>query len=202
LPTRLVTPVRIRELQRKLYRKSKVETVYRFYALWDKVCREDVLEEAWKRVRAKKGAGGVDGESIRDIETAGVPEFLRKLQADLKAGTYRSQPVRRVWIPKAKGGERPLGIPAVRDRVAQMAVKMVLEPILEARFRPDSYGFRPRKGAQQAVQEVVRSLNQGLVNVVDADIRDFFGQIPQDKLMKVIAKHVGHVNILGVNFPV
>lgn len=193
---RLPTPSRVQQLQRKLYHKSKAEPGYRFYTLWDKVCRKDVLEEAWRRVKANKGSGGIDGLSIQAIEEAGVEAFLASLQADLVAGAYRPMPVRRVWIPKANGSKRPLGIPAVRDRVAQMAVKLVLEPILEADFRPCSYGFRPKRSAHDAVLEVVKFLNWGLVNVIDADIRDFFGQIPHDRLMRVVAQRVADGQML------
>jgi len=192
---RLATPRSIQNLQRQLYHKSKAEPNYRFYTLWDKVYRRDVLEEAWRRVKANRGAAGVDGMTIRAIEETGSEAFLNSLQSDLKAKTYRPVAVRRVWIKKSNGGQRPLGIPSVRDRVVQMAVKLVLEPILEAGFHDCSYGFRPKRSAHQAVWEVVKYLNQGLVNVVDADIRDFFGQIPQGRLLRVIAKKVvdGHM---------
>jgi len=189
---------RLQDLQRQLYCKSKAEPSYRFYTLWDKVCRWDVLEEAWRRVKANKGAGGVDGETIAAIKQAGVEGFLSELQGALKAKTYQPLPVRRTWIEKSSGGKRPLGIPAVRDRVAQAAVKLVLEPILEAGFQDCSYGFRPKRNAQDAVREVVKYLNWGLVNVVDADIRDFFGQIPQDKLLRVIAQKVADGQILRI----
>ena len=195
---RLPTSSRLQGLQRQLYCKSKAEPGYRFYTLWDKVYRWDVLEEAWRRVKANKGAGGVDGETIAAIKEAGVEGFLSALQADLKAKTYQPLPVRRTWIEKNSGGQRPLGIPAVRDRVAQAAVKLVLEPILEAGFQDCSYGFRPQRNAQDAVREVVKYLNWGLVNVVDADIRDFFGQIPQDKLLRVIAQKIADGQILRV----
>jgi len=195
---RLETPSRVQQLQRKLYHKSKAEPGYRFYTLWDKACRTDVLEEAWRRVKANRGSGGIDGQSIQAVENAGGGVFLASLQADLKAKTYRPAPVRRVWIPKANGKTRPLGIPTVRDRVAQMAVKLVLEPVLEADFRPCSYGFRPKRGAHDAVREVVKFLNWGLVNVIDADIRDFFGQIPHDKLLRVIARRVADGQVLRV----
>lgn len=188
----------LRQLQRKLYHKSKAEPHYRFYALWDKVCRRDVLEESWRRVKVNKGSGGVDEQTIASVEMDGVGLFLDALAADLKAGTYRPMPVRRVWIPKADGRKRPLGIPAVRDRVVQAAVKIVIEPILEAGFHPCSYGFRPKRGAQDAVREVAKFLNWGLSRVVDADIRDFFGQIPHDKLMRVIAKRVADGQVLRV----
>ena len=195
---RLPTPSSVQQLQRRLYHKSKAEAGYRFYTLWDKVCRRDVLEEAWRRVKANKGSGGIDGLSIQAIVKAGVETFLSSLQADLATGTYRPMPVRRVWIPKANGSKRPLGIPAVRDRVAQMAVKLVLEPILEADFRPCSYGFRPKRSAHGAVLEIVKFLNWGLVNVIDADIRDFFGQIPHDKLLRVVARRVADGPVLRV----
>jgi RNA-directed DNA polymerase len=195
---RLPTLSRLQDLQRQLYCKSKVEPGYRFYTLWDKVYRWDALEEAWRRVKANKGAGGVDGETIAAIKEAGVEGFLSELQSALKAKTYQPVPVRRTWIEKSSGGKRPLGIPAVRDRVAQAAVKLVLEPILEAGFQDCSYGFRPQRSAQDAVREVVKSLNWGLVNVVDADIRDFFGQIPQDKLLRVIAQKIADGQILRV----
>lgn len=195
---RLETPSRIQQLQRKLYRKSKAQPSYRFYALWDKACRRDVLEEAWRRVKANKGAGGIDEVTIQAIKEAGVEGFLAGLAADLKAGNYRPMPVRRVWIPKGSGGRRPLGIPAVRDRVAQAAVKIVLEPVLEADFRPTSFGFRPKRNAHQAVAEIEKFLNWGLVRVVDADIRDFFGQIPRDQLLRVIAQKVADGRILRV----
>jgi group II intron reverse transcriptase/maturase len=194
----LATPSRIRQLQRRLYRKSKAEPDFRFYTLWDKVCRMDVLREAWRRVKANDGASGVDRMSIQAVEKAGVDEFLVALQTELTAKTYQPMPVRRVWIPKRDGKMRPLGIPVVRDRVAQAAVKVVLEPILEADFRPCSYGFRPGRNAHQAVREIEKFLNWKLVRVVDADIRDFFGQIPQDRLMRVIARKVADSQVLRV----
>lgn len=193
---RLSTPSSVQQLQRKLYRKSKTEPSVRFYTLWDKVCRKDVLDEAWRRVKANKGAGGVDGQTIREVEASGVEPFIKALQADLIAKTYKPMPVRRVWIPKASGGQRPLGIPAVRDRVAQMAVKIVLEPILDATFQDCSYGFRPKRGAHDAVREVMKYLNWGLVQVVDADIRDFFNQIPHERLLRILARKVADGQIL------
>lgn len=195
---RLTTPSNIQELQRKLYRKSKAEPSVRFYTLWDKVYRMDVLTEAWRKVKANKGASGVDGQTFQEIESAGVESFLDRIGADLKAKTYKPMPVRRVWIPKASGGQRPLGIPAVRDRVVQMAVKIVLEPILEAAFQDCSYGFRPKRSAHGAVREVRKYLNWGLSRVVDADIRDFFNSIPHTQLMRVIAQRVADGQILRV----
>lgn len=195
---RLRTPSKIQDLQRKLYCKSKTEPRYRFYTLWDKVYRMDVLEEAWRRVKANRGAAGVDGETIAVIEECGAHRLLEHLRDELKAKIYRPLPVQRVWIPKAKGGMRPLGIPAVSDRIVQTAVKIVLEPILEAAFHPSSYGFRPKRNAHQAIREVVKFLNWGLVQVVDADIRDFFGQIPRNPLIRVIAQRVVDGSVLRI----
>ena len=151
----LTTPDTIRTLQRKLYTKAKQEPAYRFYALYDKISRDDVLNHAWRLVRANRGSPGVDGISFEAIENGiGVETFLRDLARDLKDKTYRAQPVRRVMILKEDGGQRPLGIPTLRDRVAQMAVKLIIEPIFEADFCPSSYGFRPKKP--------VLSLSKGL----------------------------------------
>lgn len=197
---RLESPSGLQNLQRQLYRKSKADPQARFYTLWDKVYRRDVLEEAWRRVLANKGAGGVDGQTLGAIKSAGADVFLDALQASLKVKTYQPQPVRRVWISKGigKSGYRPLGIPVVKDRVAQMAVKLVLEPILEADFQDCSYGFRPQRSAQQAVRQVGKYLDGGLVKVVDADIRDFFGQIPRDQLMRIVARRVADGQVLRV----
>jgi group II intron reverse transcriptase/maturase len=193
---RLSNPGSLQNLQRQLYHKSKAEPSYRFYTLWDKVYRRDVLEEAWRRVRANRGTGGIDGETIRSVERFGVEPFLSSLAADLKAKTYQAPPVRRTWIPKSDGKKRPLGIPTIRDRVAQAAVKIVIEPLFEAIFLDGSYGFRPKRGAHQAVRDVTKYLNYGKVYVIDADIRDFFGQIPHDQLMRVIAQKIADGQVL------
>jgi group II intron reverse transcriptase/maturase len=168
------TPDKVRELQRALYRAAKADAARRFHALYDKVYREDVLRRAWQEVKANAGAAGADGQTIKAIEQSGVDGFLVTLTTELRAGTYRPRPVRRVRIPKPDGRERVLGIPAVRDRVVQAAAKLVLEPVFEADFRPSSYGFRPKRSAHRAVEAVRQAVNRGQNWVVDADIAACF----------------------------
>jgi len=165
----LATPEKIRIFQIKLYRKAKAEPDYRFYLLYDKIFREDILEHAYKLARANGGAPGVDGVTFNEIEKSGLTEWLADLRKDLSEKTYRPSPVRRVMIPKPGGGERPLGIPTIRDRVAQSAAKLVLEPIFEADFEDCAYGYRPRRSGVGAVKEVHRLIRQGYTDVVDAD---------------------------------
>lgn len=196
MKTGLKTPDKVRELQRKLYLKSKAEWKYRYYTLYDKVYRLDVLKEAWKRVKENKGACGVDGETIETIETNGVEKFLEQIQQELKNKTYQPQTVKRVWIPKVDGSQRPLGIPTIKDRVVQAAVKIVIEPIYEAGFKNCSYGFRPKRSAQQAVRQVVRYLNWGLVNIIDADITKYFDNISHKKLLEPVAERIADGQIL------
>ena len=191
----LTTSDNVRELQRKLYLKSKKENNFRFYSLYDKVCRRDVLNEAWKRVKANKGTSGIDGETIKELKNRET-EFLQEIQDELIAKIYKAEAVKRVWIPKRNGKLRPLGIPTVKDRVIQMAVKIVVEPIFEAGFEGFSYGFRPKRNAHQAVAEVKKYLNWGLVNVVDADIDDFFGTIDHGKLIEMVSGRIVDKNIL------
>ena len=187
----LTTPEVIRTLQRKLYTKAKQEPAYRFYALYDKVWRADILRLAYRLVRANKGSSGVDGMSFEAIEQQrGIDTFLSELAQDLKDKTYRPSPVRRVMIPKATGGLRPLGIPTIRDRVAQMAVKLVIEPIFEADFCPTSYGFRPKKSAHDAVDDIADALYQGYTQVIDADLSTYFDSIPHAKLLAVVAERI------------
>lgn len=186
----LVTPEKIRQLQRKLYVKAKEEPGYRFYLLYDKVYREDILAHAYRVARANGGAPGVDGVTFEDIDAAGLEEWLTGLRRELHDRTYRPSPVRRVMIPKPGGGERPLGIPTIRDRVVQTAAKIVLEPIFEADFEDSAYGYRPERSAQQAVQRVHRSLCEGYTDVVDADLSKYFDTIPHSELMQSVARRV------------
>ena len=157
----LATPEKIRRLQRKLYVKAKQEPAFRFYQLYDKVYREDILAHAWRLARSNRGAPGVDGLDFADIEAQGLEEWLAGLQAELREKRYQSSPVRRVMIPKPGGGERPLGIPTVRDRVVQTAAKLVLEPIFEAGFEASAYGYRPGRSAQDAVRAAQQALCEG-----------------------------------------
>jgi RNA-directed DNA polymerase len=169
----LATPEKIRSLQRKLYCKAKAEPAFRFYVLYDKICRDDILSHAYGLARANAGAPGVDGVSFAEIEEQGLEAWLAGLREDLVLKTYRPDPVRRVLIPKPDGGERPLGIPTIRDRVVQTAAKLVLEPIFEADFEDNAYGYRPARGAVDAVKDVHRHLCRGYTDVVDADLSRF-----------------------------
>ena len=187
---------KVRELQRQLWAAAKRAPGRRFHALYDHIGRSDVLQEAWKRVRRNRGAAGIDGQSISDVEQLGVEHFLEELGTELRAGKYRSKVVRRRYIPKADGKKRPLGIPTVRDRVAQMAAKLVLEPIFEADFLPCSYGFRPRRSATMALETLRKAGAKGGHHVLDADIRDYFGSIDHDKLMKLVARRVSDRRVL------
>ena len=193
----LATPDTIRTLQRKLYAKAKQEPAYRFYALYDKISRADVLDHAWRLVRANDGSPGIDGISFEAIEGGiGVATLLRELARELQGKTYRAQPVRRVMIRKTDGGMRPLGIPTIRDRVAQMAVKLIIEPIFEADFCDSSYGFRPQKSAHDAVDDIASTLWAGYTNVIDADLSKYFDSIPHTKLLAVVAERVVDGGIL------
>ena len=187
----LATPEKIRTLQRKLYRKAKAEPAFRFYLLYDKIYREDILRHAYAVARANAGAGGVDGVSFAQIEASGLEAWLAGLREELVSKTYRPDPVRRVMIPKPNGGgERPLGIPTIRDRVVQTATKLVLEPIFEADFEDNAYGYRPARGAVDAVKEVHRLICRGYTDVVDADLSRYFDSIPHDALLKSVAHRI------------
>jgi len=187
---------KVRELQRRLFIAAKRQKERRFHALYDRIWRGDVLLEAWKRVRGNKGAAGIDGETLSMIEQQGVARFLWELQALLRSGTYRPQPVRRRYIPKPDGRQRPLGIPTIRDRVVQMAAKIVLEPIFEADFQNCSYGFRPKKSATQALETIRTTGGRGHYHVVDADIQGFFDAIDQDLLLEKVARRVSDRRVL------
>jgi RNA-directed DNA polymerase len=192
----LQTPDAIRKLQRGLYAKAKAEPRFRFYLLHDKVHREDVLFHAYRLARSNGGAPGVDGVRFTDIEASGLEEWLTRLGKELREETYRASPVRRVMIPKPGGGERPLGIPTVRDRVVQTAAKLVLEPIFEADLHDSAYGYRPGRSAQDAVQAVHRALWDGYTDVVDADLTKYFDSIPHDQLMRSVARRVTDAKLL------
>jgi RNA-directed DNA polymerase len=186
----LETPEKIRELQRALYMRAKKEPKFRFYALYDKVYRADILEHAYRVAKSNGGAPGPDGLTFEQIEQTGATVMLEELHDALKTKTYRPGPVRRVYIPKSNGGERPLGIPNIRDRIVQTAAKLVLEPIFEADFDPDSYGFRPKRDAHQALDAIRDAIDQGMCWIIDADIASYFDTIPHDRLMKAVAERV------------
>ncbi len=194
----LETPEQIRELQRKLYQKAKQEPKFRFYLLYDKVYRLDILGHAYDLVRENKGAAGVDGLTFELIEGTerGAQEYLENLARELRTKTYKPMPVRRVYIPKADGSKRPLGIPTIMDRIVQMATKIVIEPIFEADFQENSYGFRPKRSAHHAMDDITKHIWVGRTEVIDADISKYFDTIPHDKLLKEVAKRIVDKNIL------
>jgi len=192
----LATPDKIRSLQRKLYCKAKAEPAYRFYLLYDKICRQDILHHAYALARANAGAPGVDGVTFKQIDASGAEAWLAGLREELVSKTYRPDPVRRVTIPKPGGGERPLSIPTVRDRVVQTAAKIVLEPIFEADFEDSAYGYRPRRSAVEAVKETHRLICRGYTDVVDADLSKYFDTIPHSDLLKSVARRIVDRHVL------
>jgi len=194
---RLTTPKEnVQQLQLKLGHAAKVNRTRRFHALYDKIYHKDVLQEAWRRVRANRGAAGVDQKTIQTIEQMGVDEFLEQCRQALQEGKYHTQPVRRHYIPKKDGNLRPLGIPTVKDRVVQMATKLIIEPIFEANFKDVSYGFRPQKSAKQALVQVRDTCNRQGYWVLDVDIQGYFDNINQEKLMKLVQLRISDRRVL------
>jgi RNA-directed DNA polymerase len=192
----LSPPLKVGKLQTALHTKAKNSPDYRFYALYDKIHRRDVLGFAYDRCRANGGAPGADGQSFADIEACGVDGWLDELAEELRSGTYQPQPVRRVYIPKPDGKQRPLGIPCIKDRVAQMAAVLVLEPIFEADLEPEQHAYRPERSALDAVRQVERLLRTGHTEVVDADLSGYFDSIPHHELMKSVSRRISDGRLL------
>jgi RNA-directed DNA polymerase len=192
----LATPETVGKLQMALQAKAKAASNFRFYALYDKVYRRDVLYHAYRCCRANQGSPGVDGQSFEDVEAYGLDRWLDALTQSLKEKTYRPDPVRRVWIPKPDGKERPLGIPTIRDRVVQMAVVLVIQPIFETDLPEEQFGYRPGKSALNAVQAVQQRLDAGYTEVVDADLSGYFDSIPHAELMKSVARRISDRQLL------
>jgi len=194
----LAPPQTVGKLQETLHAKAKCAPTYRFYALYDKVYRPDVLAHAYACCRANDGAPGVDGQTFADIEAAGTAKWLGELAEDLRKKTYQPQAVRRVYIPKPDGKQRPLGIPTIRDRVVQTAALLVLEPIFEADLQPEQYAYRPGRGALDAVRHAQRLVIDGHTEVVDADLSGYFDGIPHPELMKSVARRVSDRHLLAL----
>jgi group II intron reverse transcriptase/maturase len=187
---------RLQILQEKLSQKAKQEPDYVFYVLYDKVFIAYVLEQAWKQVKAKNSAAGIDNQTIADVEMYGVEKYLEELREDLRKQSYQPQAIKRVYIPKANGKLRPIGIGVIRDRIVQTAVKMIIEPIFEADFEDCSHGFRPKRSAKGAIKSIKENLNKGKTSVYDADLSAYFDTIPHNKLMKVLKMRISDPRLL------
>lgn len=195
----LPSPNKLQMLQNALHAKAKAQPAFRFYSLWDKIHRRDTLAMAWKRVKANRGTCGVDGETIKAVETKGVEKWLEEISEELKGQTYTCKPLRRIWIPKSNGDKRPLSIPTLRDRVVQMAVNLILSPIFEADFHKRQYGFRKGIDAKIAVRRIYWNVSRnGYQEVVDADLKNFFGTIPHAPLLKCLERRIADGNILSL----
>src|SRR5262249_53320245 len=192
----LETPAKIQKLQAALHAKAKASPSYRFYLLYDKVYRTDILAFAWQRCHENGGVAGVDGQTFENIEMYGVEQWLGELAQALRTKTYRPEAVRRVWIPKPDGSKRSLGIPTIRDRVVQTALLLVIEPIFEADLQPEQYAYRPERGARDAVNRVVKLIHAGHNKVVDADLSGYFDSIPHAELMKSVARRISDRHVL------
>ena len=188
-----------RILQRRLYLKAKRAERYRFYSLYDKISRRDILHRAYELVRQNDGSPGIDGRTFSQIEREeGTAGFIDQIKEELEAKVYQTQPVKRVYIPKGNGEQRPLGIPTIKDRVVQMAAKLVVEPIFEADFTDSSYGYRPKRHAHQAVDAITEAMRYGHTQVIDADLSKYFDTIPHDKLMRTIAERISDGAVLAL----
>ena len=192
----LAPPITVGKLQTALHTKAKNSPDSRFYALYDKIYRRDVLGFAYERCRANRGVPGVDGQSFDDIEKYGVDRWLDELAEELRNETYQPRPVKRVYIPKPDGKQRPLGIPCITDRVVQMAAVLILEPIFEADLEPEQHAYRPGDNALNAVREVERLLQAGYTEVVDADLSGYFDSIPHAELMKSMSRRISDSRVL------
>ena len=189
---------KVSELQGKLYDIAKAEPERRFHSLYDKIQRMDVLEHAWKSVMKNGGSPGIDGITISELKKNGIETLLTEIQSELKARTYQPSPLKRIYIPKTNGKQRPLSIPTVKDRITQTAIKIIIEPIFETQFEPNSFGFRPNKSAHDAVDEIVKYLNFGCEHVIDADISACFDNIDKHKLMEQVAKRISDGAMLHI----
>jgi len=187
---------RVQDLQRKLYRKAKQDKEFRFYVLYDKVRLPHFLREAYRRCKANNGRAGVDEITFSDVERYGVERFISEIIKELKEKSYKPSPILRVYIEKENGKQRPLGIPTIKDRVVQMCVKLIIEPIFEADFEENSYGFRPKRSAGEAIKEIKRNVLEGKCDIFDADLSSYFDTIPHKELMHLLALRISDKNIL------